>query len=276
MKTKGQHRGHCQRCGAIQVVLPNGMLADHGYRVIHSYFQGTCQGSHELPLQVSRVITDAIITAMLDLGDCNANHARSLRSGTITPEKVQQLTQWGAREYAYEGIKQIAIMMPWDAASSIEQKAQVELEAGQAESDARFFRSHAKSMSELAADIHGTDLIDREAEELARVTARKVKSEPIIGAYRTKIAKQRELEALSNQYSKLRRVILDRCLVARNSSSISADDPIYWNMPFDLHNWRAKHTTAVIDTYPELASTVEAIEILVKNREEIKARPVIK
>jgi hypothetical protein len=50
----------------------------------------------------------------------------------------------------------------------------------------------------------------------------------------------------------------------------------YYDIPHELHQWRAKHTAFMLDRYPELAKTVEAIEILVINRNEIKARPVIK
>lgn len=272
MKTKGQHRGHCQRCGAIQVVLPNGTLADHGYTIPNGYFKGVCQGSHELPLQVSRVITDAIIVAMNDVAARNQMHAERLQSGADLPEQAQQLTAWGSREYTYVDRKQVPIMKAWHDATPTEQAEQLKLEIGEAESNARFFRGHAKNMSELATRMHGTALIDRDAEELARVQERQAKTAPIAGAYRTKIAKQRELEALNVAYGKLARIIKDRALQDRTDVS----NAVYYALPFDLHCWRVKHTAMVLDTYPELASNVEAIDILVKNREEIKARPVIK
>lgn len=273
MKTKGQHRGHCQKCGAIQVVLSTGTLADHGYTVPNSYFKGTCQGSGELPLQVSRVITDAIILAMNDVATRNEVHSMALRSGVLKPEQVQQLTAWGSREYTYVDHKQVPIMKTWSDASALERSEQVELDASQAESDARFFRGHAKNMSELATRVHGTALIDRDAEELARIQERKAKTAPIAGAYRTKIEQKRALEGLNNQYSKLARIIKDRYLdTVRNESG----EKVYHAVPFDLHCWRAKHTALVLDVYPDLYATVNAIEILVINREEIKARPVIK
>jgi hypothetical protein len=276
MKTKGQHRGHCQKCGAIQVVLPSGTLADHGYTVPNGYFRGICQGSHELPLQVSRVITDAIIVAMNDLSARNEAHASALRSGMLKPEKVQRLTSWGAREYTYEGSKQIPLMREWLLANGDERKAQVELEASQAESDARFFRGHAKSMSELATRVHGTALIDRDAEELARVAERKAKTAPIAGAYRTKIEQKRALEVLSREYSKARTVITNRYLDdVRRSPRVEVSQD-YYTTPYDLHQWREKHSDMVLKVYPELNDTINQIRGLVIAREEIKARPVIK
>jgi len=275
MKTKGQHRGHCQKCGAIQVVLHTGKLADHGYTVPNGYFQGTCQGSHELPLQISRVITDAIIVAINDLAARNEDNAIELRTGTISPKHAQQLTSWGSREYTYKDRKQVPIMKSWHDATPTEQAEQLKLEIGEAESAARFFRGHAKIMSELITRVHGTALIDRDVEELARAAERKAKTAPIAGAYRTKIEQKRALEGLNNAYSKLGRIIKDHYLNARVKGGEQATE-LYYAIPFDLHCWRAKHTALVLDVYPELAKEVEAIEILVTNRNEIKARPVIK
>lgn len=275
MKTKGQHRGHCQKCGAIQVVEPLLMLAKHGYTVPNGYFKGTCQGSGELPLQVSRVITDAIILAMNEAGGRNEVHSMALRSGMLKPEQVQQLTAWGSREYTYVDHKQVPIMKTWSDASALERSEQVELDASQAESDARFFRGHAKNMSELATRVHGTALIDRDAEELARVQERQAKTAPIAGAYRTKIAKQRELEALNNQYSKLARIIKDHYLQSAVKGGHKAIE-LYYAIPHDLHCWRSKVSKLVREVYPELESTVNAIEVLQIRREEIKAHPVIK
>lgn len=278
MKTKGQSRGHCQVCGRIQVVLPGGLIAKHGYTVPSGYFRGICQGSAHAPLQVERILTDAIILAMRQMAQRHEDYASDLMAGTKVPEQAQQLTAWGSREYTYEGSKQIStpVMKRWGDATEAEQDAQLKLEIGEAESQARFARSHAESLLELAARVHGQPLIDRDAEELARVNERKAKRAPIPGAFRTKIAQKRELEALNNRFSKLRRVILDRVL---NDPARDVRKPLqalYWDMPYDLCNWRAKHVALVLDVYPDLAGTVEAIETLVINRKEIKAMPVIK
>src|SRR5271166_12856 len=62
MITKGQHRGHCQVCGRIQVVLPSGNIAKHGYRVAgFHFFNGVCYGSEFEPLQLSREECDSIV-----------------------------------------------------------------------------------------------------------------------------------------------------------------------------------------------------------------------
>lgn len=52
---KAAHRGHCQVCNRIQK-LPSGKLAKHGYQVLSGYFEGTCFGSGELPLELDKKI----------------------------------------------------------------------------------------------------------------------------------------------------------------------------------------------------------------------------
>lgn len=277
MKTKGQHRGYCQACGAVQVIEPLMILAKHGYTVPNGYFRGTCQGSGHLPLQSSRVITDAIIKALIESAVRNEEYANDLLAGTQVPTRAQSLTEWGSRVYQSVNGKQTAVMVAWSAATEAERLAQISLETSESASHARFARSRAESLTELAARVHGQPLIDRDAEELARVAERKAKTAPITGAYRTKIEQKRALEALNNQYSKLARMIKDYYLAQpRGDRDDVKGDAVYWLLPHDLHCWRPKHTVLVLDAYPQFAKTVEAIEILVINRSEIKARPVIK
>jgi hypothetical protein len=272
LKIKGQNRGHCQVCGRIQVVLPDGNIAKHGYTVPSGYFRGICQGSAYEPLQISRTLTDAIILAMNQRAQQDAAHAVGLGTGALKPETAQQLTAWGSRVYQTIDHKQVAVMLPWRDATGTERTAQLKLEISEAESHARFARGHAKSLTELAATVHGQPLIDRDAEELARVAERTAKTAPIAGAFRTKIAQKRELEALGRAYSELVKDIKDTYLEKRDVKGKA----MYFALPFDLHQWRTKHSLQVLDIYPEHKPQVDAIEILVINRNEIKARPVIK
>lgn len=64
------HTGNCQVCGRPQAVdVKDGTLAKHGYTIEWRMFEGTCPGSHELPLQVSRKITDSVIASALRQAD---------------------------------------------------------------------------------------------------------------------------------------------------------------------------------------------------------------
>lgn len=52
MKNKSTHTGECQCCGRRQM-LPNGVLSTHGYTVDWGFFNGVCQGAHQLPFEKS-------------------------------------------------------------------------------------------------------------------------------------------------------------------------------------------------------------------------------
>jgi hypothetical protein len=49
---KATHKGICQACGSLQK-LPSGKVSNHGYTREDGYFEGTCRGSKELPLELS-------------------------------------------------------------------------------------------------------------------------------------------------------------------------------------------------------------------------------
>lgn len=276
--TKGQHRGHCQVCGRIQVIdghtYKSGGLSKHGYVVPNGYFKGVCQGSGELPLQQSRAITDAIIKALIESAQRNEVHALAMHAGMLKPERALKLTAWGSRVHTPTGSggKRQPVLLRWSDANETERSQQIILETGEAESNARFAHGHALRLTTLAYRVHNTALIDRDAEELATRTARQAKTAPIAGAYRTKAAQQADLAVLSLTYSKLRRDIQDTYLKKRDV----ATEMLYYALPHELHQWRTQHSRLVLDAYPEHKPQVDAIEVLVINRNEIKSRPVIK
>lgn len=65
MKTTHTHKGHCQVCGNMHAVdnSHNG-LAKHGYTVDWGFFNGTCHGSDELPIQLDRTLADKTIASL--------------------------------------------------------------------------------------------------------------------------------------------------------------------------------------------------------------------
>ena len=56
------HYGTCQLCGSLQKA-PGGYLAKHGYDVQYGFFNGVCQGSHELPYEVSSELLVSVLAA---------------------------------------------------------------------------------------------------------------------------------------------------------------------------------------------------------------------
>jgi hypothetical protein len=273
MKAKGEHRGHCQACGRVQVVEIPQHIAKHGYRVAgFGYFNGTCSGSMESPLEMDRTITDAIIKDLNAQAARNEVRATALRAGTLQPEQAQELVL-GKRQWVWSGPSHSRArepkMVKWADASPRERQMQIEQDAGEAESFARHARSHAKSMAELADKVHGQPLIDRDAEELAKVNARKAKTQPIEGAYRSKAEQKRALEKLSRAYARHRETMSDWLIKPTSTEP-------YYQLPFDLYAWRPKHTAHILNKFPELVPTVRVVEQLAKERAEIVARPVIK
>lgn len=87
MKTTHTHKGHCQVCGAMHAVdnSHNG-LAKHGYDVSYGFFNGTCSGADNLPIQLDRTIADKTVDQLkLQIIDMNDQLATN---GEWTPETV--------------------------------------------------------------------------------------------------------------------------------------------------------------------------------------------
>lgn len=77
-KAKATHQGTCQACGALQK-LPNGRLSTHGYTKRWGFFQGICQGTNELPFELSKdLIESCIVRANKQIADTEAEIARLL------------------------------------------------------------------------------------------------------------------------------------------------------------------------------------------------------
>lgn len=68
-KNKATHLGHCQVCGRRQM-LPNGQLAKHGYTVEYGWFNGTCYGSGNLPIELDfKLVEDSIARTEIHIKD---------------------------------------------------------------------------------------------------------------------------------------------------------------------------------------------------------------
>ena len=100
--SKHTHRGTCQVCGSQQAVdNKTGMLAKHGYTVEHGFFEGECPGSHNLPLESDRTMTDNIIGDLTRQADRiqkridNGIKMVTYRYKSVTPEfeKMVKVTE---------------------------------------------------------------------------------------------------------------------------------------------------------------------------------------
>jgi hypothetical protein len=168
---KSTHQGHCQVCGRKQMLPFDGRLSLHGYKVSgFGFFMGTCTGSRKLPLQQDRTITDEIITSLGVYAAAQDDFAVGLLSGTKFPAtawsgkhvkvvKTNRRGSWTVSEREY---------VKYADAPRDNQITAVRLAISAAQSEARHARSHAASLTRLAAAIHGTDLIPVVQEVKAR------------------------------------------------------------------------------------------------------------
>lgn len=63
---KATHNGTCQVCARVQADTPNG-LAKHGYTTQWGYFNGTCRGSDNAPIEQSTTILDRTVIKLTKL-----------------------------------------------------------------------------------------------------------------------------------------------------------------------------------------------------------------
>jgi hypothetical protein len=98
----------------------------------------------------------------------------------------------------------------------------------------------------------------------------------IEGAFRTKAAQKSALEAISREYEKTRRVIQDAILSIEPAKRDASWNDIYHVMPFDLHNYRAKHGVQILEQFPHMIAAVTECARLFALRTEVKAKPVQK
>lgn len=279
-------KGHCQACGRIQVVLyADHMMASHGYTVRSGYFSGVCIGHNYLPLEVSRERLDWVVLDLERHAKMHDQHVDELMRGITVPSqafKRDQFTNIVHGERNPRTYERQPVLVNWSEASKVERDLQITLDIGNSESESRFARSHARSLTELAARVHGQPLIDRTAEEMAVKQARVAKSAPIAGAFRTKAAQKDALDGLNRSYEKIRRAILDAYLAEKDDHLSGAErfatpgGQMYDQMPFDLCHFRAKHADLVRKAYPKFEGQVREIERLAAERVAIKAMPVIK
>jgi len=267
---KATHRGNCQVCGHQQHVMENG-LALHGYTVKFGYFNGTCDGSNNAPIQIDRTMTDATIVGLHNYAARQDETAEKLQAGETHPVNVQV-----GKKYDTNKHKHVPIYVPFDEANPEQQKKAVELAVMECESNARHARSHATDLAALADRLHGTELVAISELELRAVKPPKavvdIKAATVTGTFGSKAARKAELDKLNREFSDLHSKLQRLYLAMPHTQRTEANTEVYYG-PSMLHQWRAKHSAAALKEFPEAVDLVAKIEELVKAREAIKAAP---
>lgn len=90
----------------------------------------------------------------------------------------------------------------------------------------------------------------------------------LAAGFKSAAAQAEATQAAGRAYEELKDAI-------RAPMNIDTHADLFWSIP-DLHQWRAKHTAAVVAAFPELAATCAKVDELVALRAAIKASPVVK
>jgi len=150
------HRGHCQCCLRVQAIdTQTGLIAKHGYDVVHGYFNGTCPGSSEPSLHISRALTDGVISRYFERAQAATAKVEELKAGTCTPleawngEYVKAVVKRGNRTYTASEMK----IVPFAECSEEYQLRAVKTEIYKSEATARHSLMLKQQMQEWAAKI---------------------------------------------------------------------------------------------------------------------------
>jgi hypothetical protein len=162
MKAAGTHKGHCQACGAGQVVESTGLMAKHGYKVAgFGFFNGTCHGSNHQPLELERDFLDDTVAALGDWANRQQARANAYRNFQEVPSEAHKLTDWGQMVSTYVNRARVYTMVAWADATEKERAGEIERRVAALDSDVRQAKRHAKELLSLALRVHGQPLVER-------------------------------------------------------------------------------------------------------------------
>lgn len=88
--TKATHKGTCQICGNLQK-LPGGYLSIHGYTVTWGFFNGVCNGTGNLPFEVSKDMIDRAIANAIEQRDGLMKQSAEWKAG----KQLEGNLAWG-------------------------------------------------------------------------------------------------------------------------------------------------------------------------------------
>lgn len=164
---KATHSGTCQCCGRQQAVkLSTGKLAKHGYTKDLGFFNGTCYGADELPLEHDATILDRTAENLTSEAQVHM---------TRTADDIVSLTvDYGGRYVGRRFVPEQATLTQANLqsmkANANEQRAWwarrewsdlVERELGQRKSLAKAMLSHVEMLKHLRETRHGQPLVER-------------------------------------------------------------------------------------------------------------------
>lgn len=147
-----QIRGRCQACAKLQA-LTKGRMALHGYTVDHGYFNGTCAGAGNPPLQTHRDFADEVLIDILKDCDRLEDAALRMEQGESDPAFARVRDGYRNGRSNYKLVHYAELSDP--------QKVATRREAvSDNRNRARMGRAHVESMRPLIEMFHGTALVE--------------------------------------------------------------------------------------------------------------------
>lgn len=160
MATKATHNGTCQVCGRLQAVS-RWRIAKHGYTVKDGWFQGTCSGSRELPLEEDTTVLDATVGLL---------ERRGPELMATTPDQVTVVTVHWDRRFGARGVSKGVEVHSQEEVDALDPPQWVACRTWAQLVDAEIWRrfrmgesmlAHAKTLVGLREARHGKPLVER-------------------------------------------------------------------------------------------------------------------
>jgi hypothetical protein len=276
MTIEATHNGTCQACGR-QHAFYNGSVAKHGYTVKYGFFNGVCWGAEQEPAEHSVDLTRSTIERLTKEANKLFDDAAQYRLGreiiSYTETKYVGRKVADADETGHITISKVFAEQDEHTQRQVRTRfVQERINAAEART------RHVEFLNQFVIPRLGQPLIDRNVVKAPKPADGKVNvaTGEIEGAFRTKAAQKSALESIGRNYEKTRRVVMDQILTVAYEARTTEQRDLYDVLPFDLHNFRAKHGEQILKVFPQMGAEVAEMGRLFALRNEVKARPVIK
>lgn len=101
-------------------------------------------------------------------------------------------------------------------------------------------------------------------------------NEKFEAGFTTMAAQKQALQDLGRAYEILTQEIQDLYLAIPRAERTEAQDNVYWGLANYLNNWKPKHTSLVLNVFPQAEIFTSQIETLAELRETIKSAEIVK
>ena len=190
MTTASTHTGTCQACGRRQAVhVKTGMIAKHGYTTEYGFFNGTCGGSDQLPLELDTAVNVGTVAAMIKFADGQQAKAEGEISKVAVEVRTGLRDKYGRPEYVTKFMDRAeyeATQPRYTSFDDAVERVHISLRRM-----AERVRADAADLDDLRGRVHGQPLQERASE--APIKRERAKT------YREAYARVEALKALGHK-----------------------------------------------------------------------------